>query len=269
MLRRAAFLGLVLCACGGGVSATTADDAGPDSELRTYRPEGGVEEDASGPKFTYHGGRVLEATRVAFVYVDDESAGGAPSFDAFADQLFVSSQWASLQEYGVKSGVRTTSVRVAKADLLPATAIDAQGLIDQPVFAEAVKSYLHPSSGPRFPDANGVVVFLPAGVNVILGQRGSYKWKTCWDADAFHSTDGVADPYIVIPPCPNGRRTVALSHELGEMATDPEVYTAWYADAEQFRSGGEVSDLCDKENAVAFGFEIARYWSETKRRCVP
>lgn len=269
MLQRAAILGLVLCACGGATQSTSEDAGTPDAE-RIYRPDdAGVRADAAIPQFTYHGGRVLEATRVAFVYVDDESAGGAPSFDGFADKLFQSAQWAGLAEYGVKSGTRTTSVRVARSEFLPANAIDAQGLIDQPAFAEAVKTYLHPSSGPRFPDANGVVVFLPAGVNVILAQRGSYKWRTCWDADAFHSTDANAEPYVVIPPCPNGRRTVALSHELGEMATDPEVYTAWFADSEQFRSGGELSDLCDKENAIAFGFEIARYWSETKRRCVP
>lgn len=244
-------------------------DAGTDGE-RVLRPEdGGVGVDGGYPKFTYHGGRVLESTRVAFVYLDEENQGGAPSFDTFTDQLFASSQWASLSEYGVKSGVRTTSIRVPRADVLPATAIDAQGLIDQPEFAEAVRKYLHGTTGDRFPDANAVAVFLPAGVNVVLGQRGSYKWRTCWDADAFHSTDAAGDAYIVIPPCPNGRRTVAISHELGEVATDPDVYTGWFADAEQFRSGGEVSDLCDKENAVAFGFDIARYWSEAKRRCVP
>ncbi len=267
MVRRAVVLGSLLCACGGGLK-TQPEDAGTDGE-RVYRPDdGGVAPDAAIPKFTYHGGRVLESVRVAFVYVDDVSQGGAPSFDAFADQLLVSPQWASLAEYGVKPGVRTTSVRVPRNEILPPTAIDSQGLIDQPEFAEAVKTYLHGTT-ERFPDANAVVVFLPAGVNVILGQRGSYKWRTCWDADAFHSTDAAGDPYIVIPPCPNGRRTVALSHELGEVATDPDVYTGWFADAEQFRSGGEVSDLCDKENAVAFGYDIARYWSESKRRCVP
>ncbi|CAN5714595.1 hypothetical protein BH09MYX1_BH09MYX1_17460 [soil metagenome] len=269
VVRRAVILAFALTACGGAAKSEPTDAGAPDAERVFHPEEAGARTDANTARFTYHGGATLTDMRVAFVYLDAEEQGGAPSFDSFADQLFVSSHWAGLSEYGIESGIRTTSIRVPRTDVLPPSSTDKDGLIDQPVFAEAVKSYLHGTTGPRFPDANAVVIFLPAGVNVVLGQRGSYKWRTCWNADAFHSTDGAGDPYIVIPPCASGRRTVALSHELGETATDPAAYTAWFSDADQFRSGGELADLCDTENANAFGFEIARYWSESKRRCVP
>lgn len=256
-------------ACGGGTVATTTADADVDAD-RVYRPDAAPPTpDAGAPFFTYHGGRTLSSMHVAFVYIDDEAIGGAPSFDGFADALFASSHWSTLGEYGIKPGTRTLSVRVPRSAIFPDGSIDAQGLIDQSAFGNIAQAYLHGTNGPRFPGADATVFFLPAKVNIVLGQRGSYKWRTCWDADAFHSTDGIGDAYIVIPPCSNGRSTVALSHELGETATDPDVYTAWYAESEQFRSGGELSDLCDKSISTSFGYQVGRYWSESQRRCTP
>jgi hypothetical protein len=62
---------------------------------------------------------------------------------------------------------------------------------------------------------------------------------------------------------------VALSHELSEMATDPDVYQSWYSDDDRYPNGGEVADLCEDSNTTVDGFNVGRLWSESTRRCVP
>ena len=258
-----------LAGCGGTVASTESRDGGADA-YGLMRPDGaGVSPRDAGARFTSHDGRVLGTMTVSVIYVGEAGVDGAPSFDGFFDWVFASSYWGTLAQYGVGPGARVASVRVARAVFLPAGSVDANGLIEQAALAERLTTLLHPSQGSSVvPPAASYVLFLPDGVNVILGQHGSYTWKTCWDADAFHSK-AAGDPYVVVPPCPAGRRTVAISHELGETATDPDVYQSWFSDEDRYPSGGEVADLCKDTTAIVDGREVARLWSESARRCVP
>ena len=251
------------------MASTSSRDGGADA-YGLMRPDGsGVSPRDAGPRMTSHDGRVLGAMTVSVIYVGDEALDGAPSFDGFIDWTFGSAYWGTLAQYGVGPGTRVASVRLPRATLLPDGSVDANGLIEQAALAERLTALLHPSTGTSpVPPAESYVLFLPDGVNVILGQHGSYIWKTCWDADAFHSTAS-GEPYVLIPPCAAGRRTVALSHELSEMATDPETFQSWYSDADRYPSGGEVADLCEDTTATVNGYEVARLWSESAGKCVP
>lgn len=260
---------VALAACGGGVATAPSRDGGADV-YGLMRPDGsGMTPDDAGARLNAHGGRVLGAMTVSVIYVGDAGVDGAPSFDGFIDWVFASSYWGTLAQYGVGPGTRVASVRVPRAVLLPDGSVNAQGLIEQAALAERLTTLVHPISGTSpVPPADGYVLFLPDGVNVILGQHGSYIWKTCWDADAFHSTAS-GDAYVLVPPCDAGRRTVAISHELSEMATDPDAFQGWYSDEERYPSGGEVADLCEGVTSTAGGYEVARLWSESAGRCVP
>ncbi|HEX7600199.1 MAG TPA: hypothetical protein VF316_01295 [Polyangiaceae bacterium] len=260
---------VVLAACGGSVAtAAPSGDGGGADVYGLMRQDGSVTDDA-GARITAHGGRVLGAMTVSVIYVGDAGVDGAPSFDGFIDWALASSYWATLAQYGAGPGTRVASVRVPRAVLLPDGSVNAQGLIEQAALADLLTTLLHPSTGTSpVPPAQGYLLFLPDGVNVILGQHGSYIWKTCWDADAFHSTAS-GDPYVVVPPCAAGRRTVAISHELSEMATDPDAYQSWYSDEDRYPSGGEVADLCEDLTDTAGGYDVAPLWSEGARRCVP
>ena len=261
---------VALTACGGSVASTTAPGDGGADAYGLMRPDGsGVSPRDAGARLTAHGGGGLAAMTVSVIYVGEAGVDGAPSFDAFIDWTFASSYWGTLAQYGVGPGARMASVRVPRAALLPDGSVDAMGLIEQAALAERLTALLHPSTGTSpVPLAESYVVFLPDGVNVILGQHGSYIWKTCWDADAFHST-AQGEPYVLVPPCPAGRRTVAISHELSEMATDPDVYQSWYSDDDRYPNGGEVADLCEDSSTTVDGHDVAKLWSESARRCVP
>lgn len=252
------------------MASTSAPGDGGADVYGLMRPDSsGMAPTDAGARFTRHDGPVLAAMKVSVIYVGDEGVDGAPSFDGFIDWAFASSYWKTLGEYGVGPGARVASVRVARSVLLPDGSVNAQGLIEQAAVAERLTALLYPTSGPSpVPAADGYVLFLPDGVNVILGQHGSYIWKTCWDADAFHST-AAGVRYVLVPPCAAGRRTVALSHELAEMATDPDVYRGWYSEDDRYPSGGEVADLCEDTNGSVGGYEVARLWSESAQRCVP
>ena len=83
-------------------------------------------------------------------------------------------------------------------------------------------------------------------MNVALGHRGTYTYQTCVDTYGYHGFDGV-EPYAVLPPCDDGRSLYTASHELSEMATDPQPYSGWASDPDIGINGGEVADLCEQK----------------------
>ena len=104
-------------------------------------------------------------------------------------------------------------------------------------------------------------------LNVALGQRGSYTYQTCIDANGYHTFDGL-EPYAVLPPCPIGRSLYALAHELTEMAMDPQPYRGWVSDVDIGKNGGEVADICT-EHVMQEGVIVTRLWSNEDHACIP
>jgi hypothetical protein len=119
------------------------------------------------------------------------------------------------------------------------------------------------------PPGDAYLFFLPAGVNVDLGERGGHVFQTCIDAGGYHAFDG-EEPYAIIPPCSLGRSPLAVSHELAEMATDPFPGGGWFSDKDVTNAGGEIGDLC---NQVAVhgtdGWDVTQLWSNADGDCEP
>jgi hypothetical protein len=307
MLRRTplfviAAAALPFMACGSPETPGATTDAGGPPTYTLPRDAGKpdvTEVDAKTPwaRMQAHSHTVLASVRLQIVYLGAEgSGGGADSFDPFFDWLLTSSYWSILKQYGVGPGVRIGSVRLAPADVIPAGAVK-DGLITAEDLETAVFAALHPggdadagtdaaddgsaeagdagaapdaSTPPRLiPVADAYVFFLPAGVNVNLGQRGAHTFQTCVEAGGYHSYDG-AEPYAVLPPCTFGRSTLAVSHEVAEMATDPVPGNGWYSDKDADNAGGEVGDLCNQSAPHgADGWDVTQLWSNADGDCEP
>ncbi len=290
-----AFLALPFAACGGGPASSSAgDDAGATfAAPRDAAPAEAARVDAKTPwaRLEPHKHKVLTGMRLMVVYIGDESAGGVPSFDAFVDWLLTSDYWAIMQQYGVGAGTRVTSVRVPASSIIPEGAV-TKGLITAEDLELAVHAAIHPDvpdggvsdaasdasdaaaadAGLPLPTvalADAYLFFLPAGVNVNLGQRGSKVYQTCIDAGGYHAFDG-AEPYAIIPPCTLGRSPLAVSHELAEMATDPVPNQGWYSPKDVDNAGGEIGDLCNQvARRGADGWDVTQLWSNADGDCEP
>ena len=125
------------------------------------------------------------------------------------------------------------------------------------------------------PGAQAYLFFLPDGLNVALGHRGTYTYQTCVDTFGYHGFDGV-EPYTVLPPCDDGRSLYTASHELAEMATDPQPYSGWASDLDIGINGGEVADLCANfpgslgpGRVMQEGLIVTLLWSNKQNGCVP
>lgn len=254
-------------ACGGqaAADAPAPSDAGVDAPV-VLRRDGGtkaVPYDAALDRVTFHGGHVVASPRVVVVYVGTDGVDAAPSMDGFVDWLVSANEyWAILAQYGVAPGARVASVHVPRESIVPASLVGPGGLIlaadlDQRVRAVAA----------TLPEGNAYVVMLPTGVDVALGMRGSYTYQTCIDVFGYHAFDG-AEAYAVLPACDKGRSTVALSHELAELATDPDNASGWFSDVDAKRGEGEIGDLCDGSRQVE-GSDVSRLWSNDDGECMP
>lgn len=221
-----------------------------------------------------HGGKVLPAMRVQIVYVGTESEGGAASRDDVVRFTLTSGKqyWNVLEQYGVGGGSVAGSIRIPRATLFPATSKDGPELILPIADLEAqIRALINPAppKASIVPKAQAYLFFLPNGVNVSLGSRGSKVFTSCIDVGAYHRFDGV-EPYSVLPPCDLGRSARAISHELAEMATDPVVGSGWLSDGDPELGIGEIADLCNVAVKPPIGgHALTELWSNADGRCLP
>ncbi len=301
-----AFVAMPFVACGGPTSrASSDDDAGATFTVpRDASVEAVAPTDARTPwaRLEAHQHRVLSNMRLTVVYIS-EDGDGALSFDTFLDWLLTSDYWGIMKQYGVNRASRVTSIRLARANVLPAGVVTS-GLITAEDLELAVHAAIHPDvpdggaltdsgtdsgsdsgsdsgadsgpetdSGPPPPPtialADAYLFFLPIGVNVNLGQRGQHVFQTCIDAGGYHAFDG-DEPYAIIPPCPLGRSPLAISHELAEMATDPFPGSGWFSSKDVDNAGGEIGDLCNQiAPHGADGWDVTQLWSNADGDCEP
>jgi hypothetical protein len=212
-----------------------------------------------------HDGIVVTDPLVLLVYVGDAGVDMAPSQDSFVEWVLASPDyWAILQQYGVGYGTRVGRARALRSDIVPASLVGPTGLISASDLALQIRGWIDGADAGM--SANAYVFFLPDGVDVALSVRGNYTYRTCVDAFGYHAYDG-REPYAVMPACPKGRGTPSLSHELAELATNPESTRGWYSD-EDARKGDEIGDLCSGTPTVD-GWTVSQLWSNALGQCAP
>jgi len=226
-----------------------------------------------------HGHDVLASMRVVAVYFGAADEGGAQSFDPFIQWLVGSDYWSLMAQYGVGPGALVGSVRLAVSDAFPpgspptitVDALDARlsALLrsagDKDASADAEDA--SDAASPAIPDADAYVFFLPDGLNASFVGPDGTTYVTCRDAGGYHYPANVA-PYAVIPPCASGRSALAISHELAEVATDPEA-NGWFAEASDAGdAGGEIADLCNHGVTVE-NWAVTQLWSNADGDCEP
>jgi hypothetical protein len=275
-----ALLALVVGGCGGSASSSAGAPLEEDqqyglrdpSALATPTPEPVA-------RLASVRGVIMDKMPVRIVYIGRQDVDGAPPFDPFVTWLVQSHHWETLAEYGVGPGSFEGWTRVATERFFPPGSV-VDGRITVEDFEELARAYMPASSrGAGFPrggaeaslapDATAYVFFLPKGVDVTLGQRGSYTYATCIDALGYHRFNG-REPYAVIGGCAKARTGFIVSHEVAEMATAPIVGQGWQSAEDLAKSGGEVADLCKGRGpAVVEGWSVARLWSNAHGGCVP
>jgi hypothetical protein len=249
-------------------------DAGNDN-VSILNPDGNVPpKDAGPPRMQKHDGVVLQSLQLGIVYVGDADAGAAPNEDVILKWLVGSPYWLNLEEYGLTNGAFVGSLHIPTSALIQAGDIDTTtGLVDIILLQMRIAAAIHgdadagTQASVDLPGAQAYLFFLPDGLNVALGHRGSYIYQTCVDSDGYHGYDGF-EPYAVLPPCDDGRSLYTASHELTEMATDPQPYLGWASDLDIGINGGEVADLCE-EKVMQEGVFVTRLWSNKQNGCVP
>jgi hypothetical protein len=264
-----------------GESPAPIIDAGSDNVV-ILNPDGNVPpKDAGPPRLEQHAGTILQSMQLGIVYVGDADAGAAPNMDVLLKWLVGSPYWLNLDEYGVTNGAFVGSLHIPTSSLVQPSDLDSMGLVDVLLLQSRIAAVINgdPDAGTSviagLPGAQAYLFFLPDGLNVALGHRGTYTYQTCVDTYGYHGFDGV-EPYTVLPPCDDGRSLYAASHELTEMATDPQPYTGWASDIDIGVNGGEVADLCANVpgtlgpgRVMQEGVIVTLLWSNNQNRCVP
>ncbi len=244
-----------------------------DERMGLVDPDSGAPMPDAAMRLTPHAGFKLSAMQLGIIYLGDFDAGGAPPDDVDLKWLLGSAYWLLLDEYGVGNGALAGVARVPIETVIQPSDLDPNSLVDVLVLQDRIAQALHGSADAgtpatiSIPGAQAYVLFLPDGINVALGHRGTYTYQTCIDANGYHGWDGV-EAYTVLPPCPAGRSIYAASHELSEMATDPRPYDGWASDTDIPTNGGEVADLCADET-LQEGMVVTKLWSDQANGCVP
>ena len=257
--------------------ACSDDPGGPgdagDDRTSTVKPDGAAPGPDAGPRLLNHEGGVVSSIELGVIYVGAADAGAAPPLDVDLSWLVGSPYWLLLDEYGIGNGGFAGTARVATGAFFQSGDVDANGRVDLVLLQTRLISALHGDADAgtaatiSIPGANAYALYLPDGINVALGQKGTYIYTTCIDSNGYHAYDGF-EPYAVFPPCPIGRSLYAASHELAELVTDPEPYDGWVSDHDIPVNGGEVADLC-AEQILQEGVYVTRLWSNSSAGCVP
>jgi hypothetical protein len=302
---------LLLAGCDGG-GGPAATPAGPDAAasadagaggavppgVDSGLPDGPAEAAGDGPSGPFvpaphaplpqvvnSGGPVIGAPKVLpILYTGDT---GASDIEGFVRELTQTTYWTTTtSEYGV--GPLTMLPTVTLSGVAPAKVSDAEL---QAMLLEST-SGANPAWGA--PDASTVYLFaLPSGT-IEIDSNGA----CCTDYDGYHSetTGGtIALPYVVACACPGfggtaestlHLRTIAISHEMVESATDPfpHLNPAFLHEDDDHLvwtsvTGGEVADMCVLDEDAYFipvgsQYMIQRTWSNSaaaasQEPCVP
>lgn len=237
------------------------------------------------PRVVTLGGPVLTAPKVLpIVYASDS---GAADLQAFLQELSGSPAWGqATAEYGV--GPLTVLPAVTMTTAAPPTISDS--------VLQATLAANTTGSSPPWGAADPQTIYL-----FVLPQGSIEQDSTgtgCTDFDGYHSearAGGLAVPYALSCACPGfdgpsvtdlQERTVGISHELIEAATDPFPSTmpAYVQEDDAdivwtLVTDGEVADMCefnDDANVVPPGatYMIQRSWSNAaaargENPCVP
>lgn len=264
---RCALLGAALVACGGGV---VHEDASTDDSEPRYGVLSAGGEGIAGPpsdRLKRHDGPIIESLVLQPIYIGTDGMDRAPVMDGELGWIITSGYWGLLRQYGVREGTVLPRIEIATSDIFPEGSIE-DGAVTTELLQERVRELFHSSTVKAPTRANALAIFMPDGVNVTMGVRGTHAFRTCIDAHGFHAHDGEL-PYSVFPPCPAGRSLGLLSHELAEMSTDPIVGQGWFSDGDH-RRGSEVADLCNDGTFAAVGRRlVSRLWSNSDAQCMP
>ncbi|MES1209683.1 MAG: hypothetical protein ABUS79_27430 [Pseudomonadota bacterium] len=272
--------------CGGGSGAApgavatgwTGADAGADG---SFRPA----PHAPLPRVITLGGAVLTAPKVLpIVYAGDT---GAAYVQSFLGELAQSAVWAQVTaEYGI--GPLTVLPAVTMTTAAPRTIAD--GTLQSVLAANTTG--VSPPWGAADPQT--IYLFLLPQGTVEQDGDGS----CCTDFDGYHAearAGSTSLPYAVTCACPGfdgpsvtltQERTIAVSHELYEAATDPLPFTNPAYEQEDaddavwtLVTDGEIADMCefnDDANVVPVGstYMVQRSWSNAAAArgdnpCVP
>jgi hypothetical protein len=292
---------LLVNACGGGSGQSTGNDAA--------MPQGGSGGSATGsggvagmtgaagttafvpaahptlPQVVDFDRAILRTPKVQLIIYSSDT--GAVDVEAFLQELTHTSYWAdTTSEYGVGPLTILPTIRITTAP--PATMTDAT----LRATLTANTSGANPIWGTA--DPSTIYLFAFPSTTIESGSDGS----CCTDYGGYHTdlTSGATVvPYAVGCACPGSdgsgitdlqERTVNISHELVEAATDPfPDLQPGYREEDNadivwtLVSGGEVADMCefnDDANYVPPGstYMIQRSWSNAaaalvQNPCVP
>ncbi len=264
---------VVPSSCGSHI---VTSEFGPNNgDERTFGV--GAEMSSSGPvdvredRLVPHDGIFLSSMHFRVIYIGTPGTDQAPSADAFLSWIGPSSYWGIMSQYGVFAATYDGPIQIATSDMFPPGMIQ-NGLVRFADFDARVLELVHGAEGgaPVLPAADAYAFFLPDGVNIDSGLVGGQEQVTCVTSTAYHAHDG-EEPYVVWPPCDDGRSTIAISHELSEMATDPVLKKGWASDdPSDIKNGAEIADICYR--AVlhpADSYDVAELWSNADGDCLP
>lgn len=283
-----------LTACGGG-----SDNGAAGTTSTGGQGTGGVGGAGTGgstgfmpaahpaaPQVITFGGPALKTPKVQpIVYSDDPAA---TDIDKFLQELTTSTFWSeTTSEY--KVGPLVILPTIVRPEKAPASLTD--DMMNQDLATNLT------GSAPAWGAADGSTIYL--FIAPPQTQVSDPTGTGCQDYDGYHSesqiTGSLNVPYAIGCACPGfdgkgvsalQQRTVAISHELVEAATDPFPSTnpAWAQTDNAdivwtIATGGELADMCefnDDSYAVPAGstYMIQRSWSNKAAKagtnpCVP
>jgi hypothetical protein len=214
------------------------------------------------------GGPVLASMRLQVLGVASLDPETQEDVRGVLAWVFGSGYWAILSEYGVSGDVAVAYDDATNDGLQVRTGSKARNEL---VTWRDIEGRILRARARRPESERGqpILYFLPDGVTVRVAERTSYVYRTCVDVWGYHRHDGVG-PYAVLGACPMGRSAFILTHELAEMATDPEVGSGWSLGVPSGTHAGEVADLYKSHGpAWVDGWAVARLWSNRLGSCFP
>jgi hypothetical protein len=287
-------LGRLFCAGVFGILSAGACGGGPSDPVRTATGTGGSGGGAVVqprlPQVINLGGSFLASPKVQPILYASDSGGG--DIMAFLQELASTSYWSeTTSEYGV--GPLTILPAIVLTTAAPTTITDA--MLESNLAANTSGAY--PAWGAADPSTIYLFVMPPGSI------EQDTEGACCSDYDGYHyeanlggsGASAVTVPYALSCACPGfdgpgvtdlQERTVDMSHELIEAATDPFPDSApAFAQEDDadivwtFVTDGELADMCefnDDANVIPPGssYMVQRSWSNVAARsfqnpCVP
>lgn len=226
------------------------------------------------PGLVYGGGRVLTTPSQLTVTFQGTDAGVVSYLSSFGEGILTSSWWTTVMDgYGVGPGTARTAVT------LPDTFSGVT--VGDPELQTYIQNQLSSGALPYYDDSTAYVLYMPRAATIEVDGNvscvGFGGYHSSFDATVNGATEHVL--YAVIAECSSdgtpanveSGATVCASHELAEIATDPDVGSstpdapfgyqmigndAWAGD------GTEIADLCADLPPVTQGsWQVQRIWN--------